>query len=374
MTALKHLLSGSCLLLVALPAIGLLLSPQFSAVSQVTRDRSADPRIVQVQWFAAPRELTMVGALKPAETARVISRLGGRVIEVRAKPGDIVSVGTVVGVIRANALEDRLARYETAVREAENELRARQHDRAGAEKHLASRRELVDRDLIARNELNESQAGVDAARAAVELAQAHLAQQQAMLTQARALHALTEIRATVGGQVIDCQIKPGDALVEGATILTVGDRERWRFTGRIIGGAPAALRRGAAARISAAETDRVLPGEVTRIAEESDGSTAVEIMIADRQRIFRDGASVQARIQLEAGPDYVVVPRSAVITEQNSQHVYTFEQGRAVRREVTVGSIWETTVAVADGLSAGEFVYMDGQRELIRERRKRPIK
>ena len=372
MLPLKHLLSVFALLCLGLPAATLFFAQKSSFRSG---DSSAAVPIVQVRRVAAPRELKIVGEFLPVATTEVTTRVAGRVAEVRVKAGDIVSSGAVLAVIRAKEVNDRIVRHETSVRNAQNELQAREREWAEAAKLLESRRDLVRQDLIARREIEDHQASADAARAALDLARAQLEQEQAMLAHARALRALTEIRGSSGGQVVRLNVQPGDPVSEGATILSVGNLDQLRLLAWVSNAEALGLQTGAGARVKTGTlAGRAFAGEVIRVTERENHTIEVEIAVDNRQRILESGATAEAWVTLAKRQDQLFVPRSAVISEHNSHYVYRVDQGRPERREIDVGPAGAAGVPVQRGLSDGDFVYEDANRVRIGERLGRRLK
>ena len=104
---------------------------------------------------------------------------------------------------------------------AKQDLREREAELADAEKRLAESRDLFARDLIARRDVEQSEMTAETVRAQAELARAYLAQREAMLAQVRALQDLTRLTAPIQRQVGSVSIKPGMAVAEGGTILSI---------------------------------------------------------------------------------------------------------------------------------------------------------
>jgi RND family efflux transporter MFP subunit len=303
---LKHLPSVLALLCLALPATILFFA---SNSPSPAGHSSAAPPNAQVRRVAAPRELKIVGEFVPAATSQITTRVAGRVAEIRVKAGDVVSTGAVLAVIRAKEVDDRILRHEAGVRDAQSELQKREWEWAEAVKLLESRHDLARRDLIARREIEDHQAAADGARAAWDLARARVEQQQAMLAQARALRALTVVRASSGGQVVRLMVQPGEPVSENATILTVGNLDQLRLVGEIGAVDASGLQLGALARVKIrTSAGRVFAGEVLRVSERENHTTEVEIAVDNRQRLLESGAAVEAWVTPEKRPDDPFVP------------------------------------------------------------------
>jgi RND family efflux transporter MFP subunit len=361
---MKHVLSLASCLVVGLPAALYFPAADLSGQFSAHAIRSEAPaHIVRVKRVLLPQQLKISGELLPFEQVEVVSRLAGKVSEVRFKVGDWVTAGTTVAVIRSNDLEDRLARHNASILAAENELRLRERESAEAEKHMISRRELARRDLIPHRDAGEAEAAAETAYAATELARAHLAQQRAMLTQTQALRALTNLRAPISGQVTGRHVDPGATVSEGGAILTLGGLDVLRLGATVSRADALGVNRGAMVRIAGgAWPNQVFEGEVNRIipaGSDADQSSEIEVRIDNRQRQLRPGMTVEAAIELNAPQDGLLIPRAAVLSGQRSSYVYKLGAGGAVRHPIVTGSALGAEILVLDGLSEGDTVLED---------------
>ncbi|MGH7852724.1 MAG: efflux RND transporter periplasmic adaptor subunit, partial [Candidatus Binatia bacterium] len=290
-------------------------------------------RIAQVRRTSLPLTLRFTGELAPFTKTDVVSRLAGKVTEVRFKVGDLVTAGAIVATIRAGDLDQRLGGLETSISAARQDLREREAELADAEKRLAKDRELSGRDLIARRDVEQSEIAADTVRARAELARSQLAQREAMLTQIRALQDLTKLPAPISGEVSSVSIKPGAAVVEGGAVLSIVGLDALKLAAKVSGAI--LLRRGMKARISTAGLPGIVSeGQVVRFEPEKDseGKKEVEIHVDNRKKILR--AAMAVSIDLEAEEEILLIPRSAVVSENQSNFVYKLSEGQAVRHPV----------------------------------------
>jgi RND family efflux transporter MFP subunit len=320
-------------------------------------------RIAQVRQVSLPATARLTGDLEPITKIDVVSRLAGEVLDVRFKPGDPVPAGAIVAMVRAGGLEQRVSEIETSIGAAQQALREREAELAAAEKHLVRDRDLVARDLIARRDGEQSEMAAETARASVELARAHLAQREAMLAQVRALKGLTRLTAPVAGEVESIAIKPGEKVVEGGAVLSIINLDALKLVGKI--NSNSSLRRGLKAQISAAALPGIIAeGHVARVEPEKSGAEKydVEIQVDNRKRIFRSGIPAEARIELEAKDDSLLIPQTAVISESARHYVYKASGAKAVRLEVLLGLRHGEEVAVVEGLSPSDAIIVDWKR------------
>ncbi len=334
-------------------------------------------RVARVRRISLPLKMKLTGELQPVTHTEVVSRLTGKVAEVRFKVGDFVPAGTVVATIRATGLDQRSGRIEAGVGAARADLQSREDELAAIEKRLASEREFLRRDLIARRDLEQTDAAAQTARAQAELARAHLAQQQAMLAQIRALQSLTRLTAPISGEVGAVLIAPGAAVGEGGAIISLIGLDSVKLIARVSSADLPSLRPGAKARISNSSLPgKVLEGKIVRVAPRSgDPEPAIEVEIRadNRKKYLRPGMTVEASIDRDATEDFLLVPRSAVSSQNKSSYVYKVTDNRAVRQKIVIGRERGEEVAVVQGLKQGESVVAEHLSSVAPGTRVRPL-
>ncbi len=315
-------------------------------------------RVAQVKRATLPLTARLDGELLPLTKTDVVSRLAGKVTEVRFKVGDFVTAGTIVATIHASDLDRRRGGLDASISAAKQDLREREAELADAEKRLAENHERLGRDLIARRDVEQSELAAETVRARVELARAQLAQREAMLAQVRALQDLTRLAAPISGEVGGVLVTRGAAVGEGSAILSIVSLDTLKVVAKV---SPVSLvRRGMKAQISTS----ALPGivskaQVVRFEKDNEGKSEAEIHVDNGKRILRPGMAVEVSIELEAEEEVILIPRSAVFSENKSNYVYKLSQGQAVRHQVVLGTLTGDEVAIAQGLNVGDAIIVD---------------
>ncbi len=149
-----------------------------------------------LQWWRGPRlaayrvqsgplvqEVVATGRITVPSRVQVSAEIAGLVLERRVLEGDRVAPGQVLVVLRARDLEARrdqaraaLAALRTVERpQAQAQLREASARLDQAERELARRRALAERQLVARESVEQAAQALVAARAAAEQARLALA-------------------------------------------------------------------------------------------------------------------------------------------------------------------------------------------------------
>jgi membrane fusion protein (multidrug efflux system) len=109
-------------------------------------------------------------------------------------------------------------------------------------------------------------------------------------------------------------------------------------------------------------------GKVTRISPVVDPSTGtfrVTAEITDHGDMLKPGLFGRVGILYDLHKDVPVIPRSAVITEDELSHVFVInDEGSAARRNIELGYEREGLIEVLVGLAQGETVVTAGKGSL----------
>lgn len=339
-------------------------SPSRKGSSGYGADQQAAVRVAQVKRVSTPVKMRISGQLQSIEQAQIVSRLAGKVTEVRFNVGDFVPAGAIVATIRAHDLDQRMAQINGNIATAQQELRNRESQLAAAEKTLAENREFFRRDWIARRDVELAEIASETARAQAEFARAQIAQQHAMLAQLRALQTLTRLSNPISGQVSRRLVEAGATISVGTAIIAVANPATLKLNATVSGAGVAGIRPGLDVQI----TTPALPGVVSKgkiirceLQKKSGlGSiAAVEIQVSNQQKKLLPGMLVEASIDLNIDEKILLVPRSAVASANQVAYVYKIAAGLATPQRVLLGSERGEEVAIVHGLKEGESVAVD---------------
>jgi len=112
----------------------------------------------------------------------------------------------------------------------------------------------------------------------------------------------------------------------------------------------------------------VFQGEIIRISPVVDpdsGTFRVTARVNDRNQMLKPGLFGRVDILYDLHRDVPVIPRSAVITEDEQSHVFVVAgDGSASRRAVQLGYERAGLIEVREGVTAGETVVTAGKGSL----------
>jgi len=294
------------------------------------------------------------GVVTPAPGAElvVIAPEAGRIAEVPHGEGDRVRQGDVLVRFEIPNTAAEVQRQAAEVQRAQAAL-------ANAKANQVRARDLFDRGIAARKDVEDADRMVADAEAAV--AQAEASRAAANLTAARSV-----VRAPFNGFVSKRYHNPGD-LVEAAAgdpVLRLIDPSRLEVTASLPLAEASRVVIGAAARLTgrpAGSPDLGLK-VISRPAAVDAGTATVPVRLAFAGTTnYPSGTPVQLDIEAEQHANVVLIPAPALVREGEETAVFVAKGDKAERRVVVIGLTDEMDVEIVSGVKEGEMVIVDGQ-------------
>ncbi len=168
------------------------------------------------------------------------------------------------------------------------------------------------------------------------------------------------VASPLDGVVLQRTAAAGSVAAEGAPLFEVADLSRlWvdlhifgNDAGHITAGAPVRVTRMSDGASVQTTLDRILPATAT-----ASQSTVARAVIANADGLWRPGAAVRARIVVDRANVALVVPVSALQTDEDNRDVVYVRNGeRYEERTVTIGRRDAVNAEIRAGLRAGEQV------------------
>ena len=267
---------------------------------------------------------------------------GGQVARVFVEAGDWVKQGQVLVSIERSVQNQQLASLDAqiGVARADAQLAQNELDRA---------MKLVDRGFISKADVDRKTAARDSARARVRVA-------EAQLNESRARTARLDIRAPVGGYILERNVQPGQTVSASSGILfRMAEGGEMELQAQLGEAALAQISVGVPATVTPVGSEQAFAGQVWQIAP--------MINEASRQGIARIALPFNlalkpggfASVEIKAG----AVSESAIQTDKDGSYVYVVDKANKVaRRAVKIGIVTPDGIAIVEGLDGTERVVM----------------
>ncbi|MBW3567515.1 MAG: efflux RND transporter periplasmic adaptor subunit [Proteobacteria bacterium] len=278
--------------------------------------------------------------LEAERDAEVVAKTGGVVEQLLVEEGQRVKAGQVMAKIDDARLRLEVQRAEANLAQLEQEYRRN--------------KQLHEKQLVSAEAYERLTYGMDSLRADLELARLQLA--------------YTEIRAPFDGIVAERYIKVGNMIAQNASAFRVTTYDPLiaklhvpeRELNKLVGDQPAELRVDALpGRSFNGTVDRVSP-----VVDAATGTFTVTIAVSDANGQLKPGMFGRIDIIYDRHEDAVLIPRTAVITEDAKSAVFVVRDGHAQRQVVTTGYAHNGSIEIVEGLQAGDQVITVGQNSL----------
>jgi multidrug efflux system membrane fusion protein len=338
-----------------------------------------------------PVQLTAVGNAQPYTSVGIKSQVNGQIMEVRFKEGQDVRKDELLFVIDPRPFEATLRQAEAALGQRQAEV---QQAQANLERDLAQLqnakvqegryRDLVDRELIAREQYDQLrtnwaalEATVQADRAAVENARAATRAAQANVDSARLQVAYTAIRAPIDGRT-------GNLLVQNGNIVKANDDNpivvinqvhpiyvSFAVPEQYLPDLKKYYRAAGALRVVARlprQQETLATGDLTFVnntVDQTTGTIQLKATFANTDNALWPGQFLDVSLVLTSRTA-IVVPSQAIQPGQQGSYVFVVKPDQTVEsRPIVPGTRLGAETIIEQGLRAAERVVTDGQLRLV---------
>ena len=310
---------------------------QVPTVTVIVPGRSQVARTIVASGALAARRDQPVG----------VAGEGGMVRQVFVDAGSWVRQGQVLATV------DRSVQSQEAAQLAA-QVRVSQADAALAQNELDRAQALVSRGFISKAEIDRKRAARDAASARVRVAQAQLGATRARVGR-------LDIRAPTSGLVLARSIEVGQVVGPGSgALFRLARGGEMEMRAQLAQQDLALIRTGMTASVTPLGSERAFAGTVWQVSPVIDPQSRLgEVRIAvPYGPAIRPGGFAEARIT-GGSATAPMLPQSAVLSDDKGNYVYVVNAKNEVeRRSIKIGSVDDSGVTIAEGLSGQEAVVL----------------
>ncbi|WBH15725.1 efflux RND transporter periplasmic adaptor subunit [Sphingomonas radiodurans] len=309
-------------------------------------DQAPSVTVVVPGRAAVDREITATGTLAARREMPVgVAGEGGMVTRVLVEPGQWVRAGQVLATV------DRSVQTQTA-ESLSAQVTVARADLTLAQAELDRAQQLVGRGFISQADVQRRIATRDAAAARVKVSQATASEQ-------RARNGRLDIRAPAAGLVLTRQVEPGQIISSASgTLFRMAKGGEMEMRAQLAESDLVTLRSGARAKVTPVGDSRSFDGQVWQVSPVIDPATRQGIarIALSYDAALRPGGFASANI-VGGTANVPELPQSAIMSDDKGNFVYVADQGNVVRRrDIRLGTVSDTSVAVASGLEGNERV------------------
>lgn len=287
------------------------------------------------------------GEVEGVKDAMLASPMGGYIEQVAVKEGDEVKQGAVLARVDSQTYSTRLIRAQV-----EEKAAARELERT---KQLG--------DAIPTAEIDAAEDRLDNAKAA--LRELQLAASRSVVT------------APFSGVVVTVDVETGEVATPGQPMFRLVQLDPVHVSIALSDRDIALSEVGMPARVELAARSKIYDGKVVRLSQAANVKTrAFEALVEveNKDRGLLPGMIAQVSLssgtaggadKQQPGDKRLLISQDWLVTKPTGAGVFVAQDGKAIWRDVKLGSVMRRQVEVLEGLGAGDALIIVGHRSLV---------
>ena len=311
---------------------------KFSSVGN--NQKKTNIRIKQVNLESLSIQSTYVGYLLPNKRVLMRSEIDGVIEKIDFEEGDEITKGK--RLVDISTKEHRL------------KLKIAITDSNLADINIKRDEKLAAQNLIPNAQLDQTKTRAESASLNKELAEISLNK--------------SLISSPLKGTIKTRHIKVGEFVRKGDKLVEILDIDKIIVKVNIPEQEILSIQVGQNVEVALYIMEKkTFLGRVKNIGLEADSSNRtfpVEILVDNKERQLRAGMLARATFTKSVDQDQIVIPRHTVLERDQGRVVYVFEDGKAFRRDITIGLSQLDQVQVVQGLNKGELIVVEGHTKL----------
>ncbi len=358
----RRIILGLILVLVLVAAVRLVRLRKKQLMSQ----RVVTSAVIPVTTGRVTRgdfqgNLVCYGVIESDQQADVRARVGGVVSDVLAHEGDSLGAGQALLELDGNAAEPRDNRAVAVVAEQNLQRSVAGMNRAATnfKATFDNDRMLYEHDAISAQQMENSENRYEEARVQLATLQTQLAAQRTQLS-------FFTVTAPFAGTVANLLVEQGDVVTPNQILLRIENASPCRV--RVTVGVEDLGRVVPAGLVTIVQGSRTMAATVGRIHPSvgATGTGTVDVLLDEPPFGLPLGASVEARLSVDALHDVLLVPGAAVLVGPSSNRVHVVEADtvRVVPVEILADS--QGTTAIRGELSPEDILVVGSDSLLMR--------
>lgn len=321
-------------------------------------------------------EVMGTGTLEARVKSIISPKIAGRIHEILVDQGAWVQGGQLLFTLDDAELKQQveIAEATKAMWQASIERLQADQDQANAildsaQKEFKRIQQLLQSNAISQDEaeksterLRISEAGLARSVAALIEGRRQITTSEKTLAYNEARLADTGVSAPFDGLIIKRYRDPGDIGVPGSPILLLASTTEVWVSAWVDETEMSRVHPDQPSRIHfRSEADKVFRGTVSRLGREADRETrefVVDVRVETLPDNWAVGQRAEVYIEVERKTEAPFIPAKFVFYRDNRPGVFSWANGRAVWRPVTLGIRGKDSVELLEGVSTGENILM----------------
>ena len=303
-------------------------------------EQESGPRTVQAEAIVlessdASREFSANGNILPDESVELQAEISGRIENINFNEGEYVEEGQLL--VKINDSELQAERKRLASRESL------------LEKRTERQKSLLEADGISQESFDNTYYELQEVRADLENVQARIDK--------------TTIRAPFSGEIGIREISPGSYVSPEASIATIVRHQPVKVEFTVPERFASHVQKDDSIRFSVTGIDTPHKARVyarQSYIDQETRSLRIRAIYENEHGLILPGAFASIAFNVTDFPDAITIPNIAVIPEIDGHHVFTYQNGKASKQEVNIGTRDDKYIHITDGLSKGDTLLVTG--------------
>jgi RND family efflux transporter MFP subunit len=310
--------------------------------------------VAKVEEQKVQKPVTLVGTVQPTRRSLIASEVAGLVEKFPVKEGDFVKRGDVLAEFQTELLEIKLREAKAAKREAEARYDL-------ARKNFIRFQELHRKGVASDQQLQDMESEQKAWSAKISQLQAQIERQEYDL-------AKSKIVAPFNGYVTREYTEVGQWIGEGGPVVELIDIDTVEITVDVPERYVSQIRLDDKVTVNFDALPQLeVEGKVTSIVPQADPKARtfpVKVEVVNKDHIIKSGMVTRASFLIGEPALVKLVPKDAIVEQNNLKFVYVVNDGTAQPVPVNVGIAYKNLIEVIGPVQVGQYVVIRGNERL----------
>jgi RND family efflux transporter MFP subunit len=340
---------------------GLLIAGLLASCRPKNKEEAAAPssgaapvKVFKVVKQRISEKLFYTGTIEAWQKITITPDVGGRIARIYVNEGDRVSKGQLLAEMDVESITLQLQQAEAALGVAKASFN-------NAQTNWERMERLFKEKAVSDQQYEQVRLARDAARAQME-------QAQAAVNMAGHTLNVSIMRAPFVGIIASKNAEVGDVInpmmggfSTASGVLTLVDFSRVKVRVDLSGNDIRLVRKGQTAIVKTPSIPgREFSGTIQVVNLAADPQTkkfGVEVSVDNPDLALRPGTFGEITLEVETHENALVVPQKAIL---ENKYVFIAQDGKAIKKEVTLGLQNTTLVEITGGLAEGALVIAEG--------------
>jgi RND family efflux transporter MFP subunit len=317
---------------------------------------AAPVKVFKAVRMRISEKLFNTGTIEAWQKINLTPDVGGKIARILVNEGDRVSKGQVLAELDTEATTLQLKQAQAALAVAQANFN-------NAQTNLERMERLSKEKAVSDQQYEQVKLGYDSAKAQLEQAQAAVNLAQHSLD-------VSILKAPFGGVVASKNAEVGDVINpmmggfspgSAGGVVTLVDFSRVKIRVEVSGADIGRIQKGQTAILRVpTNPGQEFKGTVSVVNLAADPQTkkfGIEVRVDNPDQVLRPGTFGEVVIEVLSHEDALVIPQKAVL---ENKYVFLAQNGKAARKEITLGLQNTTMVEVTSGIAEGDLVIAEG--------------